>query len=252
MGETICLSIGFFHAMQNQVVLIIGAGGIGSAAARLFSQAGAKVALSSQHLIKSEHVVRELNEEGGDAYAYEADVTDPNSVANLANTVISEHGRIDVLVNAFGTGMIQPLAESDPDRIRELLSVNVNGTIFATQAVLKHMMAAKKGTIILIPGILGKHVMKHSSIYSASKFAVAGFGKALVEEHRRSGIKVSLLYLGGVATSFWENPDIGMRVQADKMLTADDVAKAILFVCSQSESSVLNEIVMQPESHQLI
>jgi short-subunit dehydrogenase len=114
------------------------------------------------------------------------------------------------------------------------------------------MVAAKKGTIIMIPGILGKHVMKNSSIYSASKFAVSGFAKALVEEHRRNGIKVSLLYLGGVATPFWENPEIGMRVQADKMLTADEVAKAIYYACSQPESSVLNEIVMQPESHQLI
>ncbi len=238
--------------MQNQVVLIIGAGGIGSAAAKLFSRAGAKVVVSSQNLSKAEHLVRDLNAAGGDAYAFEADVTDPNTVATLADTVQRELGRIDVLVNAFGSGMIQPLADSDPARIRELLAVNVNGTIFATQAVLKHMVAAKKGTIILIPGILGKHVMKNSTIYSASKFAVAGFGKALVEEHRRNGIKVSLLYLGGVATPFWENPDIGMRVQADKMLTADEVAKAIYYACSQPESSVLNEIVMQPESHQLI
>jgi len=238
--------------MQNQVVLIVGAGGIGSAAARLFSRAGAKVVVSSQSLAKAEHLVRELNASGGDAYAFEADVTDPNSVTTLADTVQRELGRIDVLVNAFGSGMIQPLVDSDPVRIRELLAVNVNGTIFATQAVLKHMVAAKKGTIILIPGILGKHVMKNSSIYSASKFAVAGFGKALVEEHRRNGIKVSLLYLGGVATAFWENPDIGMRVQADKMLTADEVAKAIYYACSQPESSVLNEIVMQPESHQLV
>ncbi len=238
--------------MQNQVVLIIGAGGIGSATAKLFSRAGAKVVVSSQNLSKAEHLVRDLNAAGGDAYAFEADVTDAASVAALADTVQRELGRIDVLVNAFGSGMIQPLADSDPNRINELLAVNVNGTIFATQAVLKHMVAAKKGTIILIPGILGKHVMKNSSVYSASKFAVAGFGKALVEEHRRNGIKVSLLYLGGVATPFWENPDIGMRVQADKMLTADEVAKAIYYACSQPESSVLNEIVMQPESHQLI
>lgn len=238
--------------MTNLVVLIIGCGGIGTSVARLFSRAGAKVVVSSQNLTKAEHLVRDLNAAGGDAYAFEADVTDAASVATLADTVQRELGQIDVLVNAFGSGMIQPLADSDPARIRELLAVNVNGTIFATQAVLKHMVAAKKGTIILIPGILGKHVMKNSTIYSASKFAVAGFGKALVEEHRRNGIKVSLLYLGGVATPFWENPDIGMRVQADKMLTADEVAKAIYYACSQPESSVLNEIVMQPESHQLV
>lgn len=238
--------------MKNQTVLIVGAGGIGAASARLFSRAGANVVISSRSKAKAETLAAELNASGGNAYAIEADVTDPASVAALADTVQRELGSIDVLVNAFGVGMIQPLAESDPASIKALMDVNVNGTIFTTQAVLRHMVAAKKGTIIMIPGILGKHVMKNSSIYSASKFAVSGFAKALVEEHRRNGIKVSLLYLGGVATPFWENPEIGMRVQADKMLTADEVAKAIYYACSQPESSVLNEIVMQPESHQLI
>ena len=238
--------------MKNQTVLIVGAGGIGAASARLFSRAGANVVISSRSKAKAETLAAELNASGGNAYAIEADVTDPASVAALADTVQRELGSIDVLVNAFGVGMIQPLADSDPASIKALMDVNVNGTIFTTQAVLRHMVAAKKGTIIMIPGILGKHVMKNSSIYSASKFAVSGFAKALVEEHRRNGIKVSLLYLGGVATPFWENPEIGMRVQADKMLTADEVAKAIYYACSQPESSVLNEIVMQPESHQLI
>jgi len=238
--------------MKNQTILIVGAGGIGAASARLFSRAGANVVISSRSKAKAETLAAELNASGGNAYAIEADVTDPASVNALADTVQRELGSIDVLVNAFGVGMIQPLAESDPASIKALMDVNVNGTIFTTQAVLRHMVAAKKGTIILIPGILGKHVMKNSSIYSASKFAVSGFAKALVEEHRRNGIKVSLLYLGGVATPFWENPEIGMRVQADKMLTADEVAKAIYYACSQPESSVLNEIVMQPESHQLI
>jgi 3-oxoacyl-[acyl-carrier protein] reductase len=238
--------------MKNQTVLIVGAGGIGAATARLFSRAGANVVISSRSKAKAETLAAELNASGGNAYAIEADVTDAASVAALADTVQRELGSIDVLVNAFGVGMIQPLADSDPASIKALMDVNVNGTIFTTQAVLRHMVAAKKGTIIMIPGILGKHVMKNSAIYSASKFAVSGFAKALVEEHRRNGIKVSLLYLGGVATPFWENPEIGMRVQADKMLTADEVAKAIYYACSQPESSVLNEIVMQPESHQLI
>lgn len=238
--------------MKHQTVLIVGAGGIGAATARLFSRAGANVVISSRSKAKAESLAAELNASGGNAYAIEADVTDPASVNALADTVQRELGAIDVLVNAFGVGMIQPLAESDPASIKTLMEVNVNGTIFTTQAVLRHMVAAKKGTVILIPGILGKHVMKNSAIYSASKFAVSGFAKALVEEHRRNGIKVSLLYLGGVATPFWENPEIGMRVQTDKMLTADEVAKAIYYACSQPESSVLNEIVMQPESHQLI
>lgn len=104
----------------------------------------------------------------------------------------------------------------------------------------------------MFPGILGKAVMRNSSVYSASKYAVTGFTKALVEENKRSGVKFSLLYLGGVATDFWENTNIDMRVQKDKMLTPEEVAKSVFYAASQPDQSVLNELVIQPESHQMV
>lgn len=104
----------------------------------------------------------------------------------------------------------------------------------------------------MFPGILGKAVMKNTSVYSASKFAVAGLTKALVEEQRRGAVKFTLLYLGGVDTEFWDNPRVDMRVQKDKMLTTQEVAKAVYYAASQPSLSVLNEIVIQPESHQIV
>lgn len=237
---------------MKHVILIIGTGGIGAACARSYAASGHTVVLAGRSLNKAEDIVRDLNASGGDAYAFQCDVTDPASLTLLADTVHRELGRIDVLVNAFGTGMIRPIPDIEPEAIRHVMDVNVNGTIFATQAVLRHMLAQKAGAIVMIPGILGKHVMRHSSIYSASKFAVTGFAKAIVEEHRRNGIRVSLLYLGGVATPFWDNPDVQMKVQADKMLTAEEIADAVRFACDRPGTSVLNEIVLQPESHQLI
>ena len=114
------------------------------------------------------------------------------------------------------------------------------------------MVSAKKGSVIMFPGILGKTVMKNTSIYSASKYAVTGFTKALVEEHKRSGIRYSLFYLGGVNTSFWDNPNVNMRVQKDKMLSVDEVAKAVFYAALQQGDSVLSELVLQPESHQMV
>ena len=104
----------------------------------------------------------------------------------------------------------------------------------------------------MYPGILGKAVMKNSSVYSATKFAVTGFTKALVDEHRRSNIRFSLMYLGGVSTEFWENPNIDMRVQKDKMLTPEEVARATYYACTQPGNSVLNEVTIQPDSHQMV
>lgn len=239
--------------MEDKVVLIVGgSGGIGQACADLFSKAGAKVVLAARNKEKAEVKAKEINERGGNAYVIEVDVTDLGSVSDMAREVTENLGDIDILVNAFGMGMIQPLLDIKPDHAKELFEVNVYGTFLVTQTVTRYMATAKKGAVIMFPGILGKAVMRNSSVYSASKYAVTGFTKALVEENKRSGIKFSLLYLGGVATEFWENPNIEMRVQTDKMLSAAEVAKAVYYAASQPAQSVLNEIVIQPESHQMV
>lgn len=239
--------------MKDKVVLITGgSGGIGEATAKLFAKAGAKIVLAARNREKADDIAEQINNNGGEAFAVDLEVTDMSSVYGMVESVIKELGRVDVLVNAFGLGMIQPLLDANPEEIKKVLDVNVYGTILVTQAVVRHMATEKSGYVINIPGILGKSVMKNSSVYSASKFAVSGFTKALVDEHRRSNIKFSLLYLGGVATPFWESDNIEMRVQKDKMLTTEEVAKAIYYAVSQPGSSVLNEIVIQPDSHQMV
>lgn len=239
--------------MEDQVVLIVGgSGGIGQASADLFVKAGAKVVLAARNKEKAEEKAKEINDSGGEAFVIEVDVTDHSSVSAMANDVYEDLGQIDVLVNAFGTGIIQPILDIKPDHAKELFDVNVYGTFIVTQAVMRYMAKEKKGRVIMFPGILGKAVMKNTSVYSASKFAVSGFTKALVEEQRRGEIKFSLLYLGGVDTDFWDNPNVDMRVQKDKMLTTEEVAKAVYYAASQPGQSVLNEIVIQPESHQMV
>jgi len=239
--------------MKDQVVLIVGgSGGIGQASAELFAKAGAKVVLAARNKGKAEEKAKQINDSGGEAYVIEVDVTDLASVSAMAREVNDDLGQIDVLVNAFGTGLIQPILDIKPDHAKEVFDVNVYGTFLVTQAVMRYMVTNKKGRVIMFPGILGKSVMKNTSVYSASKYAVTGFTKALVEEQRRGDVKFSLLYLGGVDTDFWENPNVDMRVQKDKMLTTQEVAKAVYYAASQPAQSVLNEIVIQPESHQMV
>ena len=90
--------------------------------------------------------------------------------------------------------------------------------------------------------------MPKASGYAASKWALTGMAKALAQDFRRMGISFSLLYLGGVDTPFWDN--ISMRVQGKKMLAPTDAARAIRFAIEQPSGGVVNEITIQPESHQ--
>ncbi|NCP84820.1 MAG: SDR family NAD(P)-dependent oxidoreductase [Bacteroidetes bacterium] len=239
--------------MKNKIVLIAGAsGGIGSACARLFGKAGAKIVLAARNVSKAEEIAKEINGSGGDAYVSYVDVTDISSVTALVNDTAKELGKIDVLINAFGIGMIKPLLDMNPSDAKKVFDVNVYGTFLLTQSVMRYMETEKKGTVVMYPGTMGKFVMKGSSVYSAAKHALVGFTKGLVEENKRNSIRFSLIYAGGVNTPFWDNPTIEMKVQKEKMLTVEEVAKATYYAVSMPYSAVLNEIVLQPETHQLV
>lgn len=239
--------------MKDKVVLIVGgSGGIGSECARLFARAGAKIVLAARNREKAEKVAKEINGSDGEAFVIDVDVTDLSSVFNMVDTVVKELGQIDVLINAFGAGLIQPIMDINPKTAKNVIDVNVFGTYLVTQTVMRYMITRKEGTVVMFPGTMGKYIMKNSSVYAASKFAITGFTKALVEESRRTNIKFSLLYLGGVDTAFWDNPDVDMRVQKEKMLTPEEVAKSVYYACTQPGGSVLNEMVIQPDSHQMV
>ncbi|MDZ7715755.1 MAG: SDR family NAD(P)-dependent oxidoreductase [Balneolaceae bacterium] len=239
--------------MKGKVVLIVGgSGGIGSAAGKVFGQAGAKVVLAARNQDKAEEVAKEINNNGGEAFVIGVEVTDLASVSTMVREINEDLGSIDVLVNAFGRGLIQPLLDIKPDNAKEVINTNVYGTFLVTQTVVRHMATEKKGRVIMLPGTLGKYPMKNSSVYAASKFAVTGFTKSLIEENKRSGIKFTLMHLGGVDTPFWDDKLVDMRVQSDKMLTPEEVGKAIYYAANQPADSVLNEITIQPESHQMV
>ena len=239
--------------MEDKVVLIVGgSGGIGSACGMKFGEEGAKVVLAARNREKAEKVATQINEEGGEAFVIGVDVTDLASVSKMAREVTEDLGAIDVLVNAFGTAVIQPLLDIKPEEAKEMLEVNVFGTFLVTQTIVRYMATEKKGRVIMFPGSLGKYVMKNTSVYAASKFAVSGFTKALVEENKRSGVKFSLMHLGGVDTGLWELDTVDMRVQKDKMLTPQEVAESVFYAANQPGDSVLNEITIQPESHQMV
>lgn len=239
--------------MKEKVVLIVGgSGGIGSACAELFARSGAKVVLAARDRAKADAIAEKINSDGGEAFAVDVDVTDLSSVFTMVDSVNKELGQIDVLINAFGVGMVQPLLDVNPKEIKKVVDTNVFGTILVTQTVLRYMVTRKQGTVIMFPGVLGKAVMKNSSVYSASKFAIQGFTKSLIEEHRKSKVKFSLLYLGGVNTPFYDNPNIEMRVQKENLLSPEEVAKTAWYAATQPEKSVLNEIVIQPDSQQMV
>ena len=91
--------------------------------------------------------------------------------------------------------------------------------------------------------------MKNAAAYIASKFAVAGLIRAMALEHQRSGIKYSLFYFGGVDSPFWD--ELAMNPQRDKMIPLEQAAEMVVQTLGLPPHLVLNEVVLQPDSHQM-
>ncbi len=239
-------------ALTGKTALITGAGsGIGREVACELARRGVSVALAGRSEVKLTETAAQIGYEGGDAVTIVADVTDPTQVERLITETTRAFDGLDILVNSAGVGLIKPLETTTAAEMDRLLDTNVKGLMLVTQAALRPMIAGGKGGhIINLAGILGKAPMANASLYCASKYAVTGFSKALqLEVSRKHNIKVSLLYLGGVDSPFWDTID--MKVQRDKMLTIADAAGAVLTVLTQPANLVLGEFTLQPESHQL-
>jgi len=136
------------------------------------------------------------------AIALIADVTDRPSIDAAVAHVEARHGRIDVLVNNAGFGMVGAIEETSLAQIREVFETNVFGAIGVIQAVLPGMRARRAGHVITITSVSGWAPWAGTAVYGASKFAMECIGRTLAQELAPLGIKVSNVAPGGLRTDF--------------------------------------------------
>jgi short-subunit dehydrogenase len=233
--------------MQDKVAVIVGAtGGIGSALAEKLAAAGAKLVLAARNEQKLAELAEKLAELTP-TLAIPTDITQPQPVANLMQQAAAQFGKIDVLVNAAGAGVMKQFNKLTPEDLDAMLEINLKGSFYTTQAAANFMKESRSGHICNIIGILGKHPMAMASAYCASKYGAVGFSKCMAEELRRYGVKMTLFYFGGVDTPFWD--DITLKVDRQKMLRPQTAVEAIWFALTAEPQAVPLEINIQPESH---
>ncbi|MCO6509799.1 MAG: SDR family oxidoreductase [Aridibacter famidurans] len=238
--------------IEGKTALIVGAGrGIGRRVAELFSGAGANVVVSSRTEPELLELEYKLNSNGGhDVLALAADAAEPEDTRMLVDQTLERFGSIEFLVIAAGKGILKPFGELTLKDFEASFRQNTETAFNVLQAVLPSMKENKYGRVIAIPGVLGKAPMMSASAYCASKYALTGMIKCLKEEYRRYGIRFSLMHFGGVDSTFWD--DIAMKVDRGKMLSVEAAAQAVFFAATQEGEGVMSEVVLLPESHQLV
>jgi short-subunit dehydrogenase len=237
------------ESVKNKNILIIGAtGGVGNKTAKLLAGSGANLFLAARNPEKLAALAGELNLPLSNTMAL--DISKPEEVNLLKEQYFKQYATIDSLINAAGIGIIKQSEELTTEEFLKTLHYNLYGPFLLVKAFLPNMKEQKKGLIINIPGILGKIPMLGSAAYSASKYGLTGMMQSIREEVKRTEIRITNLFLGGVDTPFWDTIDL--RVQRDKMVMAEEAAKAIWFLCQQPTSGVVSEMVIQPFNHQAI
>lgn len=239
----------FMETLKGKQVLLVGAtGGIGSATARLLSDSGALVFLAGRNKNKLAEVAAACNIPQSNTLAL--DISKPEAIDELKTAYFTQMNTIDILINTAGTGIIKSMDSLSNEDFLRSLHDNLYGPFLLVKAFLPAMKLVKKGLIINIPGVLGKVPMAGAAAYSASKYGLVGMMQSIREELKRTDIRITNLFLGGVDSPFWDSIDL--KVQRDKMVQANEAAKAIWFLCQQPASGVVSEMVLQPFNHQAI
>ncbi|WP_020483635.1 oxidoreductase [Methylomonas sp. MK1] len=175
------------------VALITGASsGIGLVTAKALQQAGYRVFGTSRKALASADGITMLT----------CDVTDEASVSNMVAEVMKQAGRIDLLVNNAGVGLLGGAEESSTAQAQALFDVNVFGITRVTNAVLPTMRRQGKGRIINISSVLGLIPSPYNALYAATKHAVEGYSESLDHELRTFGIRVVLVEPAFTRTAF--------------------------------------------------
>lgn len=243
-----------FH---NKVVIITGAaGGIGRAAARLFAQEGARLALVDLDTEQLEAIRRELNLDIGRCLIKAADVTDEKAVADYTAKALQTFGVIDVVFNNAGiVGEANKVPDFSAQSMQQVLQVNVMGVFYGMKYALRAMQPRGQGVIINTGSISGVRGMPDTIAYCASKHAIMGMTRCAAAENAETGIRVCAVCPSPVSTSMMtgiEDSMAGMSCESregvhrrllgsipmGRYARPDEVAKAVLFLASEDSSFI--------------
>ncbi|WP_406813476.1 glucose 1-dehydrogenase [Mycobacterium sp. M23085] len=183
---------------DNKVVLISGGGGgIGGESARLLAKEGARVAIADVRLEDAKAVA---DQNGNNAIALNLDVTSEEQWEAAVLRIEDAFGPINALVNSAGIASYGPTEHVPQQEFRRLLDVNLLGTFLGFKAALPSMRRAGGGSVVNVSSLAGMVGMAGAAGYTASKWAVRGFTKAVAAEFGHEGIRVNSVHPGVIDT----------------------------------------------------
>ena len=235
--------------LTGQVAWITGGGsGIGLAGAVALAKAGAHVVISGRNAATNASALSTLQALGS-AEALLLDVADKHAVKMAAEEILERHGRIDILVTSAGTNATQRNFDVvTPEAWDDVVAINLSGLFYCVHAVLPVMRQQQGGLIINVSSWAGLYASKLTGpAYNATKRAVLALTESINMEECTHGIRATSLLPGEVATPILDKRPVPPSAeQRERMVQAEDMGQAILFVAQMPSRTCINELVISP------
>lgn len=238
-------------SLEGRVAVITGASrGIGRSIAVELSRRGAAVVVNYVRSAKpADEVVTLIRQQGGQAIAFQADVSDNQQAQSLIKSALDTFGGLDILVNNAGItrdNLIMIMSEKEWE---EVISTNLKSTFHCSKAAVRHMMRKRYGRIINITSVSGQMGNAGQTNYSASKAGQIGFTKALAREIASRNITVNAIAAGYIETEIWANVSEEIRQSIINIIPLgrkgepEEIAYAVAFLASDQAGYITGQIL---------
>jgi NAD(P)-dependent dehydrogenase (short-subunit alcohol dehydrogenase family) len=238
--------------LDGRIVLVTGGSrGLGRAMVVAFARDGARVAFNySSSDADAAATVAAVETAGGFARAYRCSVTDRDGLRAMVRRIGEEVGPIDTLVNNAGVGQVLPLALMEEEDWDRMMDIHVKGAFLTTQAVLRGMIRAKRGTILNVSSLAGVRMVRAPVHYCTAKAALRGFTEAMAKEVGKYGIVVNAIAPGLLDEGVADNIPADNRAEyvancaMGRTGTCTEIAELATFLISSRNSYMSGATVM--------
>lgn len=238
--------------VQGKSVIVTGASkGIGKGIAQVFARHGAKILIVGRNGGDAEKAAEEINQNGGTASAFSADVAKWEDMTAMAEAAAERHGGIDILCANAGVYPQTKMEEMDPAEWDQVMGTNLRGTFLSVKACLSHLKKSGEGRVILTSSITGPVTgFPGWSHYGATKCGQLGFMRTACMELAKYGITVNAVLPGNIITEGLA--DLGeeyLRTMAEsiplkRLGTVDDIGNAALFLASKEAGYITGQTII--------
>ena len=234
----------------SPVILITGASqGIGAAIAEVFArelrEAGScRLALIARNAANLERTAETCRQAGAtEVETFSCDVSDATAVETMAREVAAKFPGVDVLINNAGSFVPSPLLRSTVEQFDTSIATNLRAAFLVSREFAPAMVTRGRGDIFVMGSVASLRAFPGCGAYVAAKHGLLGFARALREELKPSGVRVTAVLPGATFSPSW----VGSGVPEERIMPAEDIARAIFDVYRLGPRTVVEEIVLRPQ-----